>query len=179
MAAELIGQQQGLVKLTRSQAGRVQGHRDNDIDIDLAWQDADHEGCERFGHSLFAAILERADGFPQWRKIGEEGPGPFKSRRPLLTMLTSMVWCIGRGSWRDKGLVAADTSRLLERTDVLPARGTEEGYWVRAECMATAQAFHRQHKPDGLAAPTDEPILCAFLSHHREAVSIDGSVCFF
>jgi hypothetical protein len=44
-----------------------------------------------------------------------------------------MVRCIGSGRWRDKWLIAAGTSRLLERADGLPARGTEEGHRVSAE----------------------------------------------
>jgi hypothetical protein len=82
---------------------------------------------------MFASILERTDGVPEWRKIGEEGPGPLKIRRPLLTVLAVMVRCIGRGGLRDKRLIAAGTNWLLERADGLPARGTEEGHRVSAE----------------------------------------------
>ena len=82
---------------------------------------------------MFASILERADGFPEWRKVGEEGPGSLKIRRLLLTRLALMVRCIGRGRWRDKRLVAAGANRVLERTDGLPARATEEGHRVCAE----------------------------------------------
>lgn len=71
MPAELIGQQQGLVKFPFSQAGLVQGDRDNHIDVDLAWQGIDHEARERLGEPIGAAILERADGVFQGRKIGK------------------------------------------------------------------------------------------------------------
>ena len=82
---------------------------------------------------MFAPILERADGVPQWRKVGEEGPGPLKIRWPFLTVLALMVWSIGRGRLRDKRLIAAGTHRVLEGPDGVPARGTEEGYRVGAE----------------------------------------------
>jgi hypothetical protein len=111
---------------------------------------------------MFASILERADGFPQWRKVGEEGPGSLKIRWPLLTVLALMVRCIARGRWRDKRLIAAGTNWVLERADGLPARSTEEGHRVGAERMATGDAFHRQDKPEGLTAPSDESILCVF-----------------
>jgi len=82
---------------------------------------------------MFASILERADGFPQWGKVGEEGPGSLKSRWPFLTLLALMVRCIGRGRWRDKRLIAAGTNWLLERVDGVPAGGAEEGDRVSAE----------------------------------------------
>ena len=97
------------------------------------WQDTDHEACEWFGQSMFASIFERADGLPQRREIGEEGPGPLKGWRPLLAVLALMVWCIGRGRFRDKRLIAAGTSWLPERVDILPACGTEEGHRISAE----------------------------------------------
>ena len=82
---------------------------------------------------MFAPILERADGLPQWREVGEESPGSLKIRWPLLTVLALMVRSIGRGRWRDKRLIAAGTNWLLERADGLPAHGTEEGHRVGAE----------------------------------------------
>jgi len=82
---------------------------------------------------MFASILERADGFPQWRKVGKEGPGSLKIRWPFLTLLALMVRCIGRGRWRDKRLIAAGANWLLEGADGLPARATEEGNRVSAE----------------------------------------------
>jgi hypothetical protein len=109
---------------------------------------------------MFASILERADGFAQWRKVREEGPGSLKSGRPFLTVLALMIRCMGRGRLRDKRLIAAGTSWLVERADVLPARGTEEGHWVSTECRTTYEALHWQHKPEGLTAPSDESILC-------------------
>jgi hypothetical protein len=82
---------------------------------------------------MCASILERADGFPQWREIGEEGPGSLEVRWPFLTVLALMVWCIGRGRWGDKRLIATGTNWVLERADRLPARGAKEGHWVSAE----------------------------------------------
>jgi hypothetical protein len=111
---------------------------------------------------MFASIFECADGFPQWRKIGEEGPGPFKIRRPFYTVLTLMVRGIGRGRWRDKRLIAAGTHWLLERADGVPTRGTEERHRISAEGLATGDTFDRQHKPEGLTAPPDDSILCVF-----------------
>jgi hypothetical protein len=48
---------------------------------------------------------------------------------------------------------------LSERVDILPARCTEEGHRIDAEWMATGKAFYRQHKPESLTAPSEEPIL--------------------
>ena len=98
---------------------------------------------------MFASIFERADGVLQRRKIGEEGPGSFKIRRPFDTVLTLMVRCIGCGRRRDERLIAAGTHRLLERADGVPARGTEEGHWVGAEGGTTCEAFDWQDKPEG------------------------------
>jgi hypothetical protein len=56
-----------------------------------------------------------------------------KIRWPFLTLLALMVWCIDRGRWGDKRLIAAGTNWLLERADGLPARGAEEGNRVSAE----------------------------------------------
>jgi len=128
---------------------------------------------------MFASILERADGFPQWRKVGEEGPGSLKSRRPFLTLLALMVRCIGRGRWRDKRLIAAGTNWLLERADGLPAHGTEEGHRVSAERGTTCKAFDRQYKPESLTAPSDESILCVFTYHRRGSAPIQVCVRFF
>jgi hypothetical protein len=82
---------------------------------------------------VFASILERADGFPQWREIGEEGPGSLEVRWPFLTLLALMVRCIGRGRCGDERLIAAATNWVLEWADGLPARGTEEGHRVGGE----------------------------------------------
>ncbi len=111
---------------------------------------------------MFASIFERADGFPQWREIGVEGPGSLEVRWPFLTVLALMVWRIGRGRWGDKRLIAAGTHWLLERADGVPTRGTEEGYRISAEGPATGDTFDRQHKTEGLTAPPDESILCVF-----------------
>jgi hypothetical protein len=51
---------------------------------------------------------------------------------------------------------------LLELADGLPATTTEEGDRVSAERMATGDAFHRQHKPESLTAPSNKPILSIF-----------------
>jgi len=126
---------------------------------------------------MFASILQRADSVLQGRKVGEEGPGSLKVRWPFLTVLALMVRCIGHGCRRDKGLIAAGTSRLLEPVDGLPARGTEEGYRVSAERAATGDAFDRQDKPEGLTAPSDQPILCVFTYHRRG--SAPTNVCVF
>src|SRR4051794_5040620 len=107
---------------------------------------------------MFTMILERADGLTQRRKIGKQSPGSLKIRWSSLTVLALMIWSMGRGYRRDKRLIAASTNRLLERTDGVPARGTEEGHRVGAECMATGHALHRQHKSDGLTAPSHESI---------------------
>ncbi len=82
---------------------------------------------------MFASIFERADGFPQWREIGEEGPGPFKNRQPVLTVLAVMVWGVGCGHRRDEWLVTAGTNWVLEWADGLPTCGTEEGHRVGGE----------------------------------------------
>ena len=82
---------------------------------------------------MFALILERADRFPQWRKVGEQGPGSLKIRWPFLTLLALMVWGIGSGGQRDERPIAADTQWLLERADRLPTYRTEEGHRVRAQ----------------------------------------------
>ena len=121
---------------------------------------------------MFASIFECADGFPQWRKVGEKGPGSLKIRWPFLTLLALMIRCIGRGCWRDKRLIAAGTNWLLEWADGLPARATEEGHWVSAERDTTCKAFDRQHKPEGLTAPSDESILCVFTYHRRGSAPI-------
>lgn len=83
-----------------------------------------------------------------------------------------MIRCIGRGRWRDKRLIAAGTNWLLEWADGLPARATEEGHWVSAERGTTCKAFDRQHKPEGLTAPSDESILCVFTYHRRGSAPI-------
>lgn len=82
---------------------------------------------------MFASILERADGFLQGRKIGEEGPGPLEVRWPFLTLLALMVRRIGCGRRRDERLVTAGANWVLEWADGLPARGTEEGHRVGGE----------------------------------------------
>jgi hypothetical protein len=128
---------------------------------------------------MFALILERADRFPQWRKVWEEGPGSLKSRWPFLTLLALMVRCIGRGRWRDKRLIAAGTHWLLERADSMPARGTEEGHRVSGEGITTCEAFDRQHKPEGLTAPSDESILCGFRYHRQGNAPIYVCLRFF
>jgi hypothetical protein len=48
---------------------------------------------------------------------------------------------------------------LSERVDILPAGCTEKGHRIDAEWMATGKAFYRQHKPESLTAPSEEPIL--------------------
>lgn len=111
---------------------------------------------------MFTSIFERTDSLLQWREIGEEGPGPLKVWRPFLAVVALMVGCVGRGRFRDKGLIAAGTSWLSERVDILPAGCTEEGYRIDAEWMATGKAFYRQHKPESLTAPSEEPILYVF-----------------
>ena len=92
---------------------------------------------------MFAAILERADGFLQGRKIGEEGPGPFKNWQPALAVLAVMVWGVGCGRRRDEWLVTAGANWVLEWADGLPARGTEEGHRVGGEWVVAGEAFHR------------------------------------
>jgi hypothetical protein len=74
-----------------------------------------------------------------------------------------MVRCIGRGCLRDKWLIAVGTSWLLKRMDISPAQDTEEGHRVSAERGATGDTFDRQHKPEGLTAPSDESILCVLM----------------
>src|ERR1041385_5068724 len=140
----------------------MEGHRDNHIDVDPAWKGADHEVCEWSCQCMFASVFERTDGFSQWRKIGEEGPGSLKIRRLFLTLLALMIGSICRSRQRDKRLIAAAANRLLKRTDCLPTRVTEEGHRVSTEWMAAGTALDRQHKPEGLTAPSDEPILCVF-----------------
>jgi|SRR5688572_2533815 len=128
---------------------------------------------------MFASILERADGFPQRCEIGEEGPGPLEFRWPFLTVLTLMVRCIGHGRFRYKRLIATNASRLLEWADGVPACGTEKGDWVSAERGPTCEAFDRQHKPESLTAPSDEPILCVFTCHRKGSTPFESCMCFF
>ena len=45
--------------------------------------------------------------------------------------------------------------------------------------MTTCEAFDRQHKPEGLTAPSDESILCVFTYHRRGSAPINVCVRFF
>jgi hypothetical protein len=92
---------------------------------------------------VFASILELADGFTQWREVGEEGPGSLELRRPFLTLLAVVVRCIGCGRWGDKRLIAAGTNGVLEWADSLPAGGTEERHRVGGEGLPAREAFNR------------------------------------
>src|SRR4029078_11593279 len=100
-------------------------------------------------------------------KVREQGPGPLKIRWLFLTLLALMVWRTVCGSLRDEWLIAACTSRLPERVDGAPACGTDEGHRIPPESPATGDAFHRQHKPDGLAEPSGESNLCGITQHRR------------
>jgi len=106
-------------------------------------------------------ILERADGFPEWGNVGKEGPGPLKNGRLFLAVLALMVRCIARGRLRDKGLVAAGASWLMERVNALPTCGTKEGHGIGTQYNTAGDAFHRQYKPKSLTAPSGKPILSA------------------
>jgi len=171
MSSELIGQQQGLVKLTFAQAGGVQGNRDNHIDGDVSWQRADHQAPEWRGQRVCTSIFEGADGVFQRRHIGEERPSPLKGWWPLLTVVTLVVGRVAGSCVRDEGLIADGAGWLLERADFLPAGCAEEGDRVDGEGLFTGQTFHWQDKPDRLTAPADEPLLCEVMPHRGIAPS--------
>ena len=87
---QTVGDQQGLVEFTGSQSGRMQWDRNNEIDIELLRQGADHQRGQGLRKAKDVPILECTDRVLKRWNVGIERPGPRVDRRVLKAPLTAV-----------------------------------------------------------------------------------------
>lgn len=144
MTSDPDGEEQGLIELPLAQPSGMQGDGDDEIQIIERRKPVDHQTGQWCCQGDLPPILEEADGIPEGRKIGKQGPGPGIGGRSFRTGLTDMTRTVGRGDRRAKGKITTGTTGTGQGCNGSPAAGTEKGDRIIRQRSATASAFNRQ-----------------------------------